>query len=126
MSLWHYQAQVDRIVDGDTIDVVIDQGFHNITKQRLRLAGINTPEVRGIEKVEGIAAADFVTAWVEEVEGQHLEYEWPFMVETGKTGKYGRWITRLTAASDWSNCLNDRLDAAGHNKTPGYGPGKWT
>ncbi len=50
--------------------------------------------------------------------------DWPLIVETRKTGKYGRWIARVrNCAGDY---LNDDLDAHGHNKTPGYGPDKWT
>ena len=42
-----YKAHVDRVVDGDTFDVTVDLGFRITTYQRLRLAGVETPEVRG-------------------------------------------------------------------------------
>ena len=130
-GLWHYQAQVTRVVDGDTIDVTLDLGFRMTTQQRLRLAGIDTPRIWSIEKAEGLKASDFVTQWVEEVEKEETEVSgpwlnWPFLVETGKTGKYGRWIAKVFAASDRTNCLNDAIDKAGHNKVEGYGPGQWT
>ena len=45
--MYEYKAIVDRVVDGDTIDVDIDLGFSTtLTKQRVRLAGIDTPESR--------------------------------------------------------------------------------
>ena len=55
-----YNAILDRVVDGDTIDVVLDLGFDvKLHKQRVRLAGIDTPESRTrdkAEKVLGLAA----------------------------------------------------------------------
>ena len=42
-----YQAELDRVVDGDTVDVVLDLGFDvKLHKQRVRLHGIDTPESR--------------------------------------------------------------------------------
>jgi len=42
-----YQAELDRVVDGDTIDIVLDLGFDvKLHKQRVRLSGIDTPESR--------------------------------------------------------------------------------
>ena len=42
--MYQYSATVYNVVDGDTIDVVVDLGFKITTKQRLRLNGIDTPE----------------------------------------------------------------------------------
>ena len=41
--MYHYKAILNRIIDGDTIDVMIDLGFGIQIKQRVRLHGINTP-----------------------------------------------------------------------------------
>ena len=50
---YYYRCEVERVVDGDTIDVHIDLGFKVILrKQRLRLAGIDTPESRTRNKAE--------------------------------------------------------------------------
>jgi endonuclease YncB( thermonuclease family) len=47
MSRIHiYQAQIIEVIDGDTFDLMIDQGFGNFTKQRMRLYGIDAPELR--------------------------------------------------------------------------------
>ena len=46
--MYEYKARVHRIIDGDTVDVVIDLGFEMTTRQRIRLYGINTPETRAI------------------------------------------------------------------------------
>ena len=57
-----YQAELDRVVDGDTVDVILDLGFDvKLHKQRVRLAGIDTPEsrIRDLaEKKLGLAAKE--------------------------------------------------------------------
>ena len=57
-----YQAELDRVVDGDTVDVILDLGFDvKLHKQRVRLAGIDTPESRTrdlAEKKLGLAAKE--------------------------------------------------------------------
>ena len=52
MDEWQYQykAEVVRVVDGDTVDVLIDLGLNVFTKERIRLFGINTPETYGVKK----------------------------------------------------------------------------
>ena len=58
-KLFHYAAQVDRVVDGDTIDVILDLGFDIHLRARVRFAGINAPESRTrnpVEKQAGLAA----------------------------------------------------------------------
>ena len=42
----YFVSSVDRVVDGDTVDVIIDLGFDLTKKERVRLAGIDTPESR--------------------------------------------------------------------------------
>jgi micrococcal nuclease len=83
-----YRARVVRIIDGDTVDVDLDLGFGVwLKKQRLRLYGINTPEIRGEERPEGLKAKDFV----EEAIGG---FEQEVLVQSFKDGKgkYGRWL----------------------------------
>jgi endonuclease YncB( thermonuclease family) len=47
MSRIHiYQAKIVEVIDGDTFDLMIDLGFNNFTKQRMRLYGIDAPEMR--------------------------------------------------------------------------------
>lgn len=57
--MYEYNAIVDNVVDGDTIDCTIDLGFHTWKKIRVRMEGINTPESRTRdleEKERGLAA----------------------------------------------------------------------
>lgn len=65
--MYEYRAKIINVVDGDTIDVDIDLGFHITVRQRCRLAGINTPELRDPDptvRAKGVEAKRFVEAWV--------------------------------------------------------------
>lgn len=80
--MYNYKATVERIVDGDTIDVVIDLGFKITTNQRIRLKDINTPETFNVKKdseeyKKGFAAKQFV---IERIEANGNEV----MLDTGK------------------------------------------
>lgn len=44
--MYEYRAEIRRVVDGDTVDVLLDLGFSNFRKERVRLLGIDTPETR--------------------------------------------------------------------------------
>ena len=124
-DLWKYRAHLDRLVDGDTLDVVIDLGFRVTTHQRLRLAEVNTPEVRGAEREAGLAATTYVQNWLDECDAGKDMPGWPLLVETGKTGKYGRWIAYIYSSSPGRKSLNEAITDAGFNKTMNYGPGNW-
>lgn len=80
-------AKVVRVVDGDTIDLEVDLGFHLKFTDRFRLYGIDTPEMRGPEREEGKK----VTAYVKEL----LPVGSSVLVKTFRSkgqGKYGRWL----------------------------------
>ena len=60
--MYEYNCTVNRIVDGDTIDVTLDLGFSVLYKSRVRLYGIDTPESRTRdkdEKVRGLLSKEF-------------------------------------------------------------------
>ena len=52
--MYEYNCQVKRVVDGDTIDVILDLGFSVLYKARVRLFGIDTPESRTRDKDEKV------------------------------------------------------------------------
>lgn len=61
--MYEYNCTVNRVVDGDTIDVTLDLGFSVLYKSRVRLYGIDTPESRTRdkdEKVRGLLSKDFL------------------------------------------------------------------
>ena len=66
--MYEYSCKVDRVVDGDTIDVVLDLGFDILYRSRVRLYGIDTPESRTRdkdEKVRGKLAEAFLQVAVD-------------------------------------------------------------
>lgn len=82
-----YPVVAYRVIDGDTIEVVLDLGFDLQKKASVRLAGINTPEIRGEEREDGLAVKAQV---VEYLAGKNLVCQWL------SKGKYaGRFIGRL-------------------------------
>ena len=78
-----------RVVDGDTVDLDLMLGFGVVVRQRCRLAGIDAPEMRGVEREAGIAA----TAHLEML----LSCDSTIICRTqkDKQGKYGRYIATL-------------------------------
>jgi micrococcal nuclease len=81
--------EIIKIVDGDTIDILIDLGFDLTKKERVRLAGIDTPESRTRnleEKAMGIEAKEFLTRRLTDGMASGLR------VKTEKDGKYGRML----------------------------------
>jgi micrococcal nuclease len=105
VNLWHYRATVVRVVDGDTVDVSIDLGFHITTVLRLRLSGINAPEVHGVTAAAGHAATAALSAMV-------LEAHLTIVTEKDRTEKYGRYLATLLL-DDGTN-VNEALVASGH------------
>ena len=89
--MYKYKAKAVRIVDGDTIDCLVDLGFDVWRKVRIRMRGINTPESRTkdpIEKKAGLAAKDRL---VELLEASDLE----FTLQSYGVGKYGRCLGEI-------------------------------
>ena len=83
---YQYPALVVSVYDGDTITVNIDLGFGvELKKQKIRLYGINTPEVRGASKEQGIMSRDYVRAKI-------LHKMITLQSIKDKKGKYGRWL----------------------------------
>jgi len=87
--MYEYKALVTKVYDGDTITVDIELGFGVFfNDQKLRLAYINTPEVRGEEKTQGIISRDRVRELI-------LGKEITIKTYKDSKGKYGRWIAEI-------------------------------
>ncbi len=89
MSVYHYWAEVTSVYDGDTITVNMDLGFGlTQSKVKIRLHGINTPEIRGgtaETKAAGRASRDYVR--------ELILGKWVIIhTLSDKKGKYGRYI----------------------------------
>ena len=64
--MWEYKGKVVRVVDGDTFDIVVDLGFNIYHQIRVRLRGVDTPEVYGADaSVEGRASSELVKRLIE-------------------------------------------------------------
>lgn len=103
---WTYPAQLVRIIDGDTIVCRLDLGFRMFSVMPVRLAGVDTPEIRGPERPAGLIAKDFVEDWMQVACDPILD--WPLLIESEKLGKYGRPIGTIERMLD-GECLNARL-----------------
>jgi len=108
--MYRYNAELLRIVDGDTIDVLIDLGFNITIKERVRLYGIDTPEVR-TRNLEEKARGKAASARLGELLTEH------FIIETkiDKRGKFGRLLGIIYAHVDGKlTNLNEALVQEGH------------
>lgn len=94
MDLWQYRARPTRVVDGDTIDVLIDVGFDIAFSARLRVLGVDTPEMRGDEREAGLIAKTFVEDWCQDA-AQLTDSDWPLIVVTEEADSFGRWLARV-------------------------------
>jgi len=108
-------TKINRVVDGDTIDVTIDLGFDLYKKERVRVAGVDTPEKRTRnleEKALGIDATGWLKAKLEET----IKGDEELLIRTelkGGVGKYGRLLGWLyVGESDVS--LNEQMITEGY------------
>lgn len=94
--MYQYKIKrINKVIDGDTIDLDIDVGFHITINQRVRLKGLNTAETRTLnleEKNQGLAAKE----WLK----KELSREGEWVIETIKEDKYGRLLGTLYLVGD--------------------------
>ena len=108
-------TEINRVVDGDTIDVTIDLGFDLYKKERVRVAGIDTPEKRTRdleEKALGIDATNYLKKKLEET----IAGEEELTIRTelkGGMGKYGRLLGWLYIGED-SVSINETMINEGY------------
>jgi len=123
LNPWIYNAEVKKVVDGDTFDIVIDLGFDTLRKGRVRLYGVNAPESRTSnieEKKRGLAAKEFTDQWLQKA-GNWVKIE----TIIDKNEKYGRVLAKVWDNN--GNCLNTDIVAAGLAKEYyGVGDKTWT
>ncbi len=102
----YFVKEVTKIVDGDTIDVVIDLGFDIMFSSRVRLAGIDTPESRTTDKIEkalGLESKEYLKKYLKDAK--------PIIIKTEKMNsseKYGRILGWVYVNGD-TESLNDKM-----------------
>ena len=108
-------VSIDKVVDGDTIDVTIDLGFDLSKKERVRVAGIDTPEKRTRNLEEKALGLD-ATAWIKEHLEGAINGDDDLIIRTeldGGVGKYGRLLGWLYIG-DAIVSLNERMIDEGY------------
>ena len=113
--MYTYQAQVTRVVDGDTIDALVDLGFDIHKSIRIRLVGMNAPESRTRdleEKKRGLEAKKRTQELLEEVSSKSGY----FRLRSHGVGKYGRVLADIFIQDKEGKeiCINQQLITEGH------------
>jgi micrococcal nuclease len=102
----YFVEEVKNIVDGDTIDVVIDLGFDILFASRVRLAGIDTPESRTkdkAEKVLGLEAKEYLKKQLKDAKSVVIRTE-----KMNSSEKYGR-ILGWVYVNGESESVNNKM-----------------
>ena len=110
INKYEYTAKLDRVVDGDTCDALIDLGFDTWVKKRIRFKGVDTWECRTRdleEKKKGLAAKEFTKNLLENSD------EGKFALRSHGVGKYGRVLGELFVKGE-EKSVNDLLLENGH------------
>mgnify|MGYP003137237686 FL=1 len=105
--MWEYRGFVRKVYDGDTITVDFDLGFDIVLKnQKIRLIGINAPEVRGKSRPDGLISRDALRS--------RIANKWvTIKTEKDKKGKYGRWLGTVVLGDE---NINEWLISEGYAK----------
>jgi len=110
-----FRARCLKVVDGDTMDLYVDVGFHSYRKERFRLAGIDTPELRDRDSKKRELAREAKEFALQTLDPTSQK-DWPLRIETEKDpDNFGRYICRIFYWEDTNNgsaaereiCLND-------------------
>lgn len=103
--MYEYRAYVKAVYDGDTITVDVDLGLNTwLHDQKLRLYGINAPELRGDDRSAGLVVRDWLR---ERILGKTVTIK----TYKDKTEKYGRWLADVWVKGDRMSINDQLLDA---------------
>lgn len=115
-SLYHYNAKVTDVYDGDTITVNIDLGLKTwVMSEKIRLYRINAPELRGDERKEGLKSRNFLRRHI-------LDKDIILQTIKDKKGKYGRYLGEiiLVGEDETQTNINDLMVTKGYAKYQKY------
>lgn len=85
--MWEYRAKCINVVDGDTCDLIVDLGFNLTFTLRVRLLGINTPEIRNeLQRNFALLAKQALEKKL------FSNLDWPLTLITHKSDSFGRWL----------------------------------
>lgn len=103
-----YISRVERIIDGDTVVLNVDLGFHMVTRQVFRLSEINAPEPRGETRGAGIAATKNLMDYISKGDKVFI------ITEKDARGGFGRWSAWIWAEGREEISLNRLMVTDGH------------
>lgn len=107
----YYVKEVTKVVDGDTIDVIIDLGFSILYASRVRLAGIDTPESRTSDKFEkelGLESKKYLADRIKAAKNVVIRTE-----KLDSSEKYGRILAWVYLDGE-SNSINNQMIQKGY------------
>ncbi len=103
--MYEYRAKIVDVYDGDTFTFYVDLGFDVWVKSKLRLYGVDTPELRGSDKEMGIIVRDYV---------KELILNKLVTIRVHKKGKYGRYVANVffqeEPSKSWVGLSKDLID----------------
>lgn len=107
MFTYEYKAKLVRIIDGDTMEFVLDLGFNLRKQTMIRLLDVDTHEIGGSHSQEAIEEQKFAEKWFDKYYLEDEEY--PYLVSTLKDpGSFGRYLGRVYDRREESE-LNKRI-----------------
>lgn len=110
MKPYFYKAKIISVYDGDTVTAVMDLGFNITNKIKIRLHGINAPEIRGKQRPEGLKSRDYLRSLI-------LDKDVIIQTLKDKKGKYGRYIGIIHLED---KNINELLVESGHAEKKEY------
>ena len=97
--MYEYKAKVDRVVDGDTVDFIVDLGFNVNIKIRTRLIGVDTPERGHLDWAKATSKCCQLLQKAGSPSYMPVK-DTVVTIKTSKTGKYGRWLVEIDGVTD--------------------------
>ena len=105
--LYTYKAELFRVIDGDTVELLIDMGFNVRIRERFRMNRINAPEIELEERPAGIASKEWLH---KKIAGRMLQV----ITHKDTKDKYGRYLCDIFVDDGTGRPVNDLMVEAGH------------
>ena len=99
---YYYRGRVIEVHDGDTCTVLIDLGLRVNMEVKIRLWGINAPEIIGKDHEAGIASKEYLS-------GMILGRDVYIRTEKDRKEKYGRWLGKIYLRDGDNESVNDKM-----------------
>lgn len=98
MTRYSWPCRVIRVLDGDTLEVEIDRGFHDYSRKTVRLLGVNAPETHGAEREAGEAVRNWLLAWLDRSDAFLTSFPLQ-LLSLDKPDKFGRVLGDISTGS---------------------------